>query len=131
MPNKEFKIDIAKIQLYSNKIIETVIKDNEFIDPEDVVEIKSFNKKLMKDKKCALLINVGKGNTISKDAWNVAISKKYDDQTIAKAIVVKNPVHFLLGEMYLGLNKTFVKTKFFNKKKSALKWLDKKTSKSK
>ena len=131
MPNNEFKTEIAKIQLYSNKIIETVIKDNEFIDPEDVVEIKSFNKKLMKDKKFALLINVGKGNTISKDAWNVSINKKYDDQTIAKAIVVKNPVHFLLGEMYLGLNKTFVKTKFFNKKKSALKWLDKKISKNK
>lgn len=131
MPNKEFKTEIAKIQLYSNKIIETVIKDNEFIDPEDVVEIKSFNKKLMKDKSFALLINIGKGNTISKDAWNVVISKRYDDQTIAKAIIVKNPVHFLLGEMYLGLNKTFVKTKFFNKKKSALKWLDKKISKNK
>ena len=131
MPNNEFKTEIAKIQLYSNKIIETVIKDNEFIDPEDVVEIKSFNKKLMKDKSFALLINIGKGNTISKDAWNVVISKRYDDQTIAKAIIVKNPVHFLLGEMYLGLNKTFVKTKFFNKKKSALKWLDKKISKNK
>jgi len=129
MPNKEIKTDIAKIQLYSSNIIETIINDNEIIDPENVVEIKYFNKKLMKDKEYAVLINVGKGNTISKDAWYVSVNKNYDKKTIAKAIVVKNPIHYVLGEAYLRVNKTFVKTKFFKKRKNALKWLEKKVAK--
>ena len=131
MPNKEIKTDIAKIQLYSSNIIETIINDNEIIDPENVLEIKFYNKKLMKDEEYAVLINVGKENTISKDAWYVSVNKNYDKKTIAKAIVVKNPVHYLLGETYLRINKTFVKTKFFKKRKNALKWLEKKVAKNK
>ena len=131
MPNKEIKTDIAKIKLYANHVIETTISDNEIIDPENVVEIKHFSKKLMNEKECAVLINVGKGNTISKDAWYASVNKNYDKKTIAKAIVVKNPIHYLLGEAYLRVNKTYVKTKFFKKRKNALKWLEKKIKKNK
>ena len=129
MQKKEIRIDIAQISVYSDRIVLTTIDDNEIISPEEVLEIKSYSKKLMDGKKFGHLIDAGKHFSISKDAWNVAIDDKYDQKTIAKAIIVKNPIYFMLGELYISLNKTKVKTEFFTSKNKALKWLEKKVSK--
>jgi hypothetical protein len=129
MQKKEIRLDIAQISVYSDRIVLTTIDDNEIISPEEVLEIKSYSKKLMDGKKFGHLIDARKHFSISKDAWNVAIDDKYDQKTIAKAIIVKNPIYFMLGELYISLNKTKVKTEFFTSKNKALKWLEKKVSK--
>jgi len=126
MPKKEIETEIADISIVTDNIIRITLKNEIIIDPEDVLELKSHCKKLMKDSKFGVLISTRDKFSINRDAWRVSVSERFDERTKAKAILIKNPVYLMLGKMSLKVDKPFVKTKFFSDEKKALKWLEKK-----
>jgi hypothetical protein len=129
MSGKEFKIECGIVSTLKDNLVENVIYDNIVIGVEDVMEIKHYSNKLMNKKKYGILIETGRQITVTKDAWTNFNKKIEGENTIAKALVIKNPIYYFLSEVYFTMNSPKVKTKIFTDREKAINWLQKKIKK--
>lgn len=124
MENQEIKIDCATIKLIKKGIIENVIHDYVTLDYEQVAEIRSINQKLSDGVHYAVLVDSGLYTSITKEARELSASKEFSKTTLAKALLVRNMGHRLVGQIYIKMNKPHIKTKIFSNREKAIKWLN-------
>ncbi len=129
MSGKEFKIECGIVSTLKDNLVENIIYDNIVIGVEDVMEIKHYSNKIMNKKKYGLLVETGRQLTVTKDAWTNFNDIKGEQNVIAKALVVKNPVYYFLSEIYFTLNSPKIKTKIFTDREKAINWLQRKIKK--
>jgi hypothetical protein len=112
-------------------IIENTIFPGAFLEEADMHVIKNNNLALTKGKRYVVLVSSGYLAGISKEARELTASKDYVVNTLAKAIILENTGHQLIGNFYLKVNKPHIKTKLFTDREKALKWLREILSKEK
>lgn len=111
-------------RIYDNNYLEYVIKENAVIDVREVLEGKRLLSKARPGEKFFVL---GEGIdffTLTKEARELAATREFSNNTYAVAFVTYNPSIWLLGRIYMKINKPHVPTRIFHNRTEAKKWLE-------
>lgn len=114
---------IGKAFLLEPHIVQNEIFDNFILDVDDAYEFKKANIELTGDQPYAAILTFGHLSEATQKAREIVASREFKQKTIAKAIIVKNIGHRLIGNFYLTVNKPSIKTKLFTEREPALIWL--------
>lgn len=118
-----YSIEKAEAFKLEGIIIENILKEDTTLEPADVKAIKEMNLRLCEGKPYALLVDPRAGSSITDEARALLASKEMGGLNLAKAILIYNQRQKLIGNIYLKINKPFVKTRMFTDREKALKWL--------
>lgn len=121
--NDVFRTDKFRASLIAPSIIENVVLQGQTMEVEDVLELKKLNKSIAEGKPYAIVVRFEHLADVSKKAKELIASKEFAEFTMAKALLVDNIGHRLVGNFYLTINKPFMKTKVFTDKTAAIEWL--------
>jgi hypothetical protein len=128
---KTKKVNISnerfEVKLLRDGIVENVVKEGVVIDKTDIVQLIKANKKMCASTKHCVLITSNSFASITKEARKLSAGKKSQQpkQVVAKAVVVNNLGHKLIGNFYVNVNKPNIKTKIFSERTKAIDWLQK------
>ena len=111
------------MSLIEPHVIENVVLEGCTMEVEDVLELKTLNKSIAEGKPYAIVVSFEHLADVSKKAKELIASKEFAEFTIAKALLVDNIGHRLVGNFYLTINKPYMKTKVFTDKAAAIEWL--------
>lgn len=106
-----------------NDICVTQVKPNAIIEIEDALENSASVKKLSDGKIYPMLVNLKEIKSISKEARDHFSMQDRTPGVSAIGILIKSPVSSIIGNFFLGLNKSSVPTKLFTNEVKAKKWL--------
>lgn len=120
---QEHKTKSATIRLLTPTIIENVIHDYAELDSADIIEIKEINKRLTGGKHYAVLVDSGMMTSITKEGRELSSSKDFQQQTTAKALLIRSLGHRIVGRFYIRVNKPHIRTKIFSDRDKAIQWL--------
>jgi hypothetical protein len=101
----------------------TVVKPNAIVSLEDAMENSCSIKEISGDITYPLLVNLKEINSISKEARDHFSMKNRTPGVTAIAMLVSSPVSRIIGNFFLGMNKTVVPTKLFTIEIEAVSWL--------
>lgn len=113
----------CRIRLLEPNLVENFVLDYSYIEVEDIMEAKRINQDLANGQPYVALLTFGKMTEVSQKAREQIASKEHKQNVAAKAILVDNIGHRLLGNFYLSVNKPYIRTKLFTDRGAALKWL--------
>lgn len=118
------KIEIkAFITWIENDICHTVVKPNASIQLEDAIENSASVKKVSEGKVYPMLVNLKEIKTISREARDHFSMQNRTPGVTAIAMLIKSPVSRIIGNFFLGLNRSVVPAKLFTKDDKAIEWL--------
>lgn len=120
---KEIYTSKCRATLLEPGLIENKVLDGYTLETDDVLELKKVNVELTNDDTYAVLVIFGHLTEVSQSARELIASKEFQRKTVAKALLVTNIGHRLLGNFYLSVNKPSIKTKLFTDRYSAIDWL--------
>jgi hypothetical protein len=109
--------------LYEPHLVINKVLDGHTLDANDILELKQANISLTEGKLYAILVLFGAMTEVTQDARELIASKEFQQNTIAKALLVNNIGHRLLGNFYLSVNRPHIKTRLFTEQETALSWL--------
>jgi hypothetical protein len=121
--HKEIFTTKCRAQLLEPNLLENKIRDGFTLNAEDVLELKKVNIELTNDSHYAILVIFGHLTEVTKEARELIASKEFQRNTIAKALLVDNIGHRLVGNFYLTVNRPHIKTRLFTDRDLAIKWL--------
>lgn len=108
----------------SEGILENKIIDNAEVDVIDVEQAKIDNTELSLGQPYCILVDSGKYTTITPEALELSASKNFKQKTIAKALLINDLPHRIVGNFYMRFKKPAIKTKLFTDREKAIKWLE-------
>jgi len=112
------------VQLYSNGILHQTYNDGTELTKEDsLAEIELYSNEYCRDMKRPILVDIRNIKAISKESRNIYSSEETEKCLSAAALLIGNPVSRIMGNFYLGLNKTIMPAKMFTSVKEASDWL--------
>ena len=106
-----------------NDICITLVKPNAVIELEDAVQNSDSVKKLSDGKIYPMLVNLKEIKSISKEARDHFSMQGRTPGVTAIGMLIKSPVSSIIGNFFLGLNKSAVPTKLFTNEGKAIAWL--------
>ena len=121
--NNIFRTDKCRVSLIEPHVIENVVLEGCTMEVEDVLELKTLNKSIAEGKPYAIVVSFEHLADVSKKAKELIASKEFAEYTVAKALLVDNIGHRLIGNFYLAINKPYIKTKVFTDRTAAIEWL--------
>jgi hypothetical protein len=121
----------CRVRLLEPNLLENKILDGFTMDVGDVEELKKVNIAMTEDGHYAILVIFGHLSEVTKGARELIASKEFQRNTIAKALLVDNIGHRLVGNFYLAVNRPHIKTRLFTDRELAIKWLKEELLKSK
>ena len=121
MVSEKIRLRAAEIQLREDNIIYIDILPNAELVLEDSNEIYDAVMKLAGGKLYPLLIDAESIVSMDRDA-----RKRFSKETTvsAVALLVKTPLSKIIGNFFVGLNKTSIPFKLFTSKTDAFEWLE-------
>lgn len=81
--------------------------------------------KLSQGKKVPILVDLGNANSITRKAREFFSGNESKDTLSAAALITNSPMHIVMGNFFLGINKPPYPIKLFSSKENALEWLRK------
>jgi len=121
--------DKIRFSVIEPQILENIILENVEIDVPEVNYSKQQNLKMAGEKPYVILIVSQPYSTITPQALNLSASKEFKQLTKAKALLVNNLPHRIVGNFYMKFKKPAIKTRIFNDRDKAIKWLRKELEK--
>jgi hypothetical protein len=106
-----------------NDLLEYSVKPGVLLDIKEVLHGKKLLSEARPGKKFFVLATGFELFTISKEARKITATAEYGDNTHAIAFYTPNPSIFLLGKMYIQINKPLVPTSVFYHLHEAREWL--------
>lgn len=124
------RYSLEKVEIFRLEgiIIENIIKEGVVLQVADVKSIKEINLRICENKNYALLVDAKEESSITDDARTLLASEELAKFNIAKAIIIHTQKQKILGNLYLTVNRPYVKTRLFTDREKALSWLKKKIS---
>ena len=113
----------CRARLLEPNLLENKILDGFTVEPDDVHELKKANIELTHDGNYVVLVIFGHLSDVSKGARELIASKEFQRNTLAKALLVNNIGHRLIGNFYLSVNRPAIKTQLFTDRELAIMWL--------
>jgi hypothetical protein len=86
-------------------------------------ELEIYRTFFCKQEKRPIVVDIRKVKTVSKESRDIYSSKDIGAIISAAALLVSNPVSKILGNFYMGINKTKMPVKMFTRTNEAKKWL--------
>lgn len=121
--NKVIELRAFTSWLGDDGICYTVVKLNASIHLEDALENSNSIKEISEGRIYPLLVNLKEINSISKEARDHFSMQNRTPGVSAIAMLIKSPVSRIIGNFFLGINKSAVPTKLFTDEGKALAWL--------
>ncbi|MFL5762531.1 MAG: hypothetical protein ACJ77K_01235 [Bacteroidia bacterium] len=121
-------MNVIEIRAFStwlddNGICYTVVKPNAVISIEDAVQNTASVKEVSEGKIYPLLVNLKEINSISKEARDHFTMQNRKPGVNSIGLLIKSPVSRIIGNFFLGLNKSTVPVKLFTDETKAVSWL--------
>lgn len=113
----------VRISLLEPHILENVILEGVDLDVPDIHQIKEENLQLAHGVPYVILVVSEPHCTITQDALQLTASKEFQQLTKAKALLISNLPHRIIGNFYMKLKRPAIKTKIFNDREKAMSWL--------
>jgi hypothetical protein len=121
---KELSTGSGIVRLYSNGILHQTYKDGAELKKEDSDnEMMIYRKNFCKDMSRPILVELDNLKTVSKESRAIYTSPETAEVISAAALLVGNPVSRIIGNFYLGLNKSAMPVKMFTNTGEAFAWL--------
>lgn len=121
--NKVIELRAFTSWLGNDGICYTVVRANAIVDIQDALENSSSIKEISGDTIYPILVNLKEINSISKEARDHFSMQKRIPGVSAIAMLIKSPVSRIIGNFFLGINKSAVPTKLFTVESDAVAWL--------
>jgi hypothetical protein len=120
---KEFKTDIALIQLRDDGIVKVTMKDEVEVTLTESRKIFEHVRSFAAKKELLVLVIGGKNGTVTKEARDFAGSDEASSTTIAEAVVTPSLTQKLIVNFLLRFYNPKRELKLFNTKDAAIRWL--------
>ena len=109
--------------LGENDICYTVVKSNAVVVIVDAIENTDAVKELSDGKIYPMLVNLKEIKSITKEARDHFSMKNRAPGVSAIGLLIKSPASTIIGNFFLGLNKSKVPVKLFTSEDKAIAWL--------
>ena len=109
--------------LGDNDVCYTVVKQNAVVELPDAIENSDSVAKLSEGKIYPMLVNLKEIKSISKEARDHFSMQNRAPGVSAIGLLIKSPASTLIGNFFLGLNKSIVPVKLFTSEEKAVLWL--------
>lgn len=121
--NKVIELRAFTSWLGNDRICYTVVKPNVVVELQDAIENSSSVKEVSGDTIYPLLVNLKEIKSISKEARDHFSMKNRTPGVNAIAMLVRSPVSRIIGNFFIGMNRSVVPTKLFTDESEAVSWL--------
>ncbi|MES2288029.1 MAG: STAS/SEC14 domain-containing protein [Bacteroidota bacterium] len=121
--NKIIEIRAFTSWLGNDGICYTVVKPNAIVTLEDARENTGSVKEISGDTIYPLLVNLMEIQSISKEARDHFSMQNRTPGVCAIAMLIRSPVSRVIGNFFLGMNRSAVPTKLFTVENEAVLWL--------
>lgn len=121
---KQFETNTIKLCVHKSGFVELVIKNNAVFDTADIIESKKFITQVLGEKKAYILMEAEGTFYTSREARELAASPEHSTHHGAVAFCSDKLAYKILGKLYIKINRPKVPTKYFTKRKEAVKWLE-------
>lgn len=121
--NKVMELRAFTTWLGNDGICYTVVRPNVSIVLKDALENSVSIKEISGDTIYPLLVNLKEINSISKEARDHFSMQDRTPGVSAVAMLIRSPVSRVIGNFFLGINKSAVPTKLFTVESEAVTWL--------
>jgi len=119
------KIEIRAFTTWlgDNEICYTVVKPNAVVEIADAIENSAIVKEISDGKTYPMLVNLKEIKSITKEARDHFSMQGRTPGIKAIGLLIKSPASTIIGNFFLGLNKSVVPVKLFTKEEKAVDWL--------
>ena len=114
----------GKVLLYSSGILHQTYVDGARLTIEDSsAEIAVYKTEYCRFRRRPILVDINNIKSVSKESRSIYSSSETAKYLSAAALLVNNPVSRIIGNFYMGINKTSMPVKLFTSTGEAMKWL--------
>lgn len=106
-----------------NDICYTVVKPNAAIELKDALENSAAVKTISKDTIYPMLVNLKEIKSITKEARDHFSMQNRTPGITAIGLLIKSPASRIIGNFFLGMNKSTVPVRLFTNEEKAVLWL--------
>lgn len=121
---KQFETNTIKLSVHKNGFVKLVIKNNAVFDTTDILDSKKFITEVLKEKKAYILLEAEGTFYTTREARELGASPEHSTHHGAIAFCSDKLAYKILGKLYIKINRPKVPTKYFTKRKEAVKWLE-------
>lgn len=115
---------LGQVRLYSNGIMHQTYKDGAGISKTDSdKEMEIYRNEYCNHGKRPMLVDLNNVKSVSKESRGIYSSEETAKYLFAAALLIGNPVSRIIGNFYLGINKTCMPVKMFTGSDEAVTWL--------
>lgn len=111
------------LHLLDSGILHCEALENAYLEYEDGLEVIAAVSTIAKDKPLPVLVDIRNAKGASHSCRKLFQSKELAKYQSAAAIMVDSPISHLIGNFFIGLNKTPFPTQLFTNQDKALNWL--------
>lgn len=86
-------------------------------------ELRAYRANFCKAVRRPIIVDISNVKTVSKEARNIYSSNETAEILSAAALIVSNPVSRIMGNFYMGINKTIMPVRMFSTTMDAKNWL--------
>lgn len=109
--------------LLDSGILSCIVQDGAYLELEDGQDILNGVRDIFNGKKFPVLVDMRKATGASSECRRIFQGKEIAQYQSACALIVDSPITNLLGNFFLGLNKTEFPTRLFSDSDKAQQWL--------
>lgn len=108
-----------------NDICYTVVKPNAVVEISDAIENSAVVNEISDGKIYPMLVNLKEIKSITKEARDHFSMQGRTPGISAIGLLINSPASTIIGNFFLGLNRSVVPVKLFTKEAKAIAWLKK------
>ena len=120
---KEITTRTEKIALHPSGIVICTVHKSIYMELEDSIENMNAITELSEGKKVPVIVDIQASKGASKACREYFASDEAAKVQSACVLLVSSPMSRLIGNFFIGLNKTKFPTRLFSDKDSAISWL--------
>ena len=120
---KEITTRTEKIVLHPSGVVVCTVHKSIYMEIEDAIENIKAIKELSVEKKVPVVVDIQASKGASKACREYFAGDEAAKVQSACVLLVSSPMSRLIGNFFIGLNKTKFPTRLFSDKDSAISWL--------
>ena len=114
----------GRVMLYEEGFMHQVYNDSVDLNIKDSLrEMEIYRSEFCNEGKRPILVDITNLKSVSKESRGIYASENTASVLIRAALLVGNPVSRIIGNFYLGLNKSKMPVKMFSDVGEAVEWL--------
>lgn len=114
----------GEVKIYRSGIMHQTYEDNvELYSKDSQAEFEIYRKEYCQKTPRPILVDIRNIKSVSRESRNIYSSQETGELLSAAALLIGNPVSRIIGNFYLGINKTVMPVRMFTSDREAGDWL--------